>query len=419
MSPGLHGLRATHRRQAMLGGSKLAVLHVCCISAMLAPAWALSSSGGEQQAITADSRVLNQEASRFELTGGSIKTADGDCLSATAPGQGARVLVQMCEGSRAQHWTHEQRSGQMLSHEGLCLDVGGAGGEVLLSACERGLGAQSWTYDTEEGRLQNEDGLCMESGGREGGGAVLARACGHGQAPEEQAWSLVATGLGPPEGAKTTTTSTSSTTTAAQKIAHKITSTTSTKTTTTTTRTWPTTTTSSTTTFFTTNMDLLAMTTTLPPVGACLDSVETGVRFRGGERAACSDLVNYCEHPRLGHKIKVACAKTCGRCDLSTLGALFMHHCVDREMNVTPVITIRGVPQVCSNLQEFCTGHPDSEYVLRKCPATCLFCHPEPATTTRIRYTFSTSFVDATASGMGCQRRRRFGFCNTRRRRGL
>lgn len=157
-------------------------------------------------------------------------------------------------------------------------------------------------------------------------------------------------------------------------------------------------------------------TTTLPPVGACLDQNETGVRFRNGQIAECKDLINYCDHPTLGHKVKGACAKTCGRCDLSTMSSI-MTRCVDQPEDAHPVITVGGIPANCSYLEYFCRGFNGSEYVMRKCPRTCLFCNPEPEVVTTTRWQFSTSFVDTAASGVGCSRRRRFGFCYSRRRR--
>lgn len=156
--------------------------------------------------------------------------------------------------------------------------------------------------------------------------------------------------------------------------------------------------------------------TTLEPVGACLDANTTGVRFRNGVDAYCEDLLNYCDHPTLGHRVKRACAKTCGRCDLSTMSSI-MTKCVDQEPDQHPVITVGGVAANCSYLEYFCRGFNGSEYVLRKCPRTCLFCNPEPEVITTTRWQFSTSFVDTVASGMGCSRRRRFGFCYSRRRR--
>lgn len=156
--------------------------------------------------------------------------------------------------------------------------------------------------------------------------------------------------------------------------------------------------------------------TSLAPVGACLDQNSTGVRFRNGVVAECKDLVNYCEHPTLGHRVKTACVKTCGRCDLSTLSSI-MTRCEDAPAESHPVITVAGVAANCSYLEYFCHGFNGSEYVLRKCPRTCLFCNPEPEVITTTKWQFSTSFVDTVASGMGCSRRRRFGFCYSRRRR--
>lgn len=150
----------------------------------------------------------------------------------------------------------------------------------------------------------------------------------------------------------------------------------------------------------------------LAPVGVCKDQGDTGVRFRNGGVAACKDLVNYCEHPTLGHRVKEACVKTCGRCDLSTLSSI-MIRCEDQAPHVLPVITVGGVAASCSYLDHFCHGFNGSEYVLRKCPRTCLFCNPETTVTTTTLWHFSTtsSDVDTAAIKLGCNRRRRFGFC--------
>lgn len=170
-----------------------------------------------------------------------------------------------------------------------------------------------------------------------------------------------------------------------------------------------------------------ATTTTPATVRTCIDVADTGIRFRNGAKASCSDLTNYCNHAKLGDKVKAACVKTCGRCtlasdDFAAQGATVA--CFDQPADALPVLTVAGKPGECSQLRSFCQGHPDSEYVVRKCPVSCGFCDRaggSPTTTTAsgaatTTYTFSTSSEDS-AKGMGCSRRRRWGFCNTRRRR--
>lgn len=81
--------------------------------------------------------------------------------------------------------------------------------------------------------------------------------------------------------------------------------------------------------------------------------------------------------------------------------------CFDRASNVAPIISMDGVPQECPKLKDFCEGIGDkSIYVALKCPLSCMVCEgffiPEPVGAPRETH---------------CLRRRRAGFCYSRRRR--
>jgi len=105
-------------------------------------------------------------------------------------------------------------------------------------------------------------------------------------------------------------------------------------------------------------------------VSTCADGANTGIKFRGGAKAYCQDLSNYCNHATLGNQVRRSCTKTCGLCDIIKDG-------------------------------------PQSSAVSSRTTTTL-------STST---FTFSTSFADNPDAGMGCSRRRRWGFCQTRRRR--
>lgn len=164
----------------------------------------------------------------------------------------------------------------------------------------------------------------------------------------------------------------------------------------------------------------------LPPVQTCVDAAQTGIRFRTGPEATCEELVNYCDHATMGQKVKEVCGKTCGLCDLRSglmplpVGVAAREStptdCRDQPVDAKPVFTIADRPTACLDLKAFCNGHPDSEQVLRKCPNSCGLCLGSMITTTRA-YTFSTSMPESLDNETSCSRRRRWGFCATRRRR--
>lgn len=85
--------------------------------------------------------------------------------------------------------------------------------------------------------------------------------------------------------------------------------------------------------------------------------------------------------------------------------------CADRARLDAPIITVNGEALDCPSLKRFCVGHPKSEYVVVKCPLTCSTCQGLPVTTT------TKPPRNSDSREHGCSRRRRWGFCYTRRRR--
>jgi hypothetical protein len=69
-----------------------------------------------------------------------------------------------------------------------------------------------------------------------------------------------------------------------------------------------------------------------------------------------------------------------------------------------------GVLAGCSDMDKLCANHPDSFLIRHKCPMTCGVCGNVQKST--------TVEVPGTNGDLGgCDRRRRWGFCSTRRRR--
>lgn len=147
----------------------------------------------------------------------------------------------------------------------------------------------------------------------------------------------------------------------------------------------------------------------------CYDAVVTGIRFKNGPEARCIDLRAYCTHSTLFYHVQAACRMTCGLCE-AHVGHV-EGHCNDANSNEPPEFNINGLLASCSDLVDFCENHPDSYLIRHKCPVTCSAC---PEVTTSTFRTFQTS-QEATFDDGGdpssCERRRRFGFCATRRRR--
>lgn len=154
---------------------------------------------------------------------------------------------------------------------------------------------------------------------------------------------------------------------------------------------------------------------------ACYDSVITGVRFKNGPQATCKDLSAYCNHATLHYHVQGACKKTCGKCD-AHVGHV-EGECKDLQPHEEPEFRVTGKIASCQDLMDFCggaTGTGQSYLVRHKCPETCGAC-PQ-STTTTLRFQFPTSNEASFNSGEdsgNCDRRRRWGFCSSRRRRNM
>jgi hypothetical protein len=151
--------------------------------------------------------------------------------------------------------------------------------------------------------------------------------------------------------------------------------------------------------------------------GSCFDAVNTGIRFRDGPKATCKDLVRYCNHTTIGPSVYEACKLTCGGCDLHVEAPYIGvdGKCEDAQMEDEPHFTIAGKDAPCWKMGKYCDGHMDSFLIVRKCPLTCGLCeehptHPPPK---------KTEEVYIPGDSNNCNRRRRFGFCSTRRRRNI
>lgn len=151
-------------------------------------------------------------------------------------------------------------------------------------------------------------------------------------------------------------------------------------------------------------------------IGPCYDAVNTGIRFRDGPKAQCADLINYCNHTAIGGQVKEACKLSCGQCQLHVEGPYVdaYGNCADLASHEEPEFTIDGQMAGCADMQQFCQNHPDSYLIRHKCPLTCGVCGNAAPTTTPNPYE-----VKIPGDTAGCDRRRRWGFCSTRRRRNV
>jgi len=164
------------------------------------------------------------------------------------------------------------------------------------------------------------------------------------------------------------------------------------------------------------------------PSQPCQDKPMTDIKFMNGPRATCFELTNYCNHPTLGNQVKNTCPETCGLCGLETrrqwIGNWVAKNrrCTDLNATDSPQITLGGAMAACSELKPFCTGHPDSRYVMMKCAGTCELCsesaaNKEEVSTPSIPFSSTAEPTEVQNKEYGCARRRRWGFCYTRRRR--
>jgi len=202
----------------------------------------------------------------------------------------------------------------------------------------------------------------------------------------------------------------------------------------------------------------------LPAVTSCVDALDTGFAFASGAGKTCTELVGYCEDADIGSQVKVACPLTCGRCDLTGFGLsgrpfVGTAACADLPAYAPPHFKEAGGTVLdCSDLKDHCKNGEHTDYVSKKCPATCGICKElelnkkvdaemaaamaAKVTTITITTTTTTpmreiefNLKDATergtntdgnatnnetataSSGQWCSRRRRWGYCYSRRRR--
>lgn len=152
----------------------------------------------------------------------------------------------------------------------------------------------------------------------------------------------------------------------------------------------------------------------------CYDSVVTGVKFQHGPKATCLQLASYCNHTTLANHVQAACRLTCGLCEAHVGQPQGEGVCRDMDSHDEPEFLISGNLASCTDLMDFCgegaTNH--NAYLVRsKCPRTCGACQDMTTTshmTTLPREPDSSNSGEMTAD---CDRRRRWGFCSTRRRR--
>lgn len=154
--------------------------------------------------------------------------------------------------------------------------------------------------------------------------------------------------------------------------------------------------------------------------GGCFDAENTGIRFRDGPKASCKELINYCKHESIGPQVQEACKMSCGLCHPHIYAPFFGREgeCQDEPQEADPVFTIAGVKSPCPAMHKYCMDHPDSFLVQRKCPLTCGLCEMASGSTTHPPVAPPDEMWVPGDEG-NCQRRRRNGFCATRRRRNV
>jgi len=151
--------------------------------------------------------------------------------------------------------------------------------------------------------------------------------------------------------------------------------------------------------------------------GKCFDAVVTGIRFRDGPKATCSDLINYCSHETLGSQVQEACKLSCGLCGLHAFGPYVDQYgnCEDLASHEEPQFTIHAALAGCTDMVPYCKDHPKNNLIRHKCPLTCGVCGNAPSTPPPPAMA-DENLISPGDIG-GCDRRRRWGFCSTRRRR--
>jgi len=125
----------------------------------------------------------------------------------------------------------------------------------------------------------------------------------------------------------------------------------------------------------------------------CKDSGHTQIMFRNGTTATCAQLHQFCDHDSLGEHVKKVCSNTCGHCP-----------CEDHAADYEPMFVESGKALACDDLKDKCSDPS----VADKCRVTCGGCP---------WHEHVRRWTDLDAEQMAnCVRRRRFGYCYTRRR---
>ena len=103
----------------------------------------------------------------FRISPGPILSLLGRCIDVPLSNfaSGIRVQIYDCNGTPAQKWWRPTAVDLRLqTSNNLCMDAAGnagAGGQVILSACDAGLDSQKWIYDGRSLRPNYNTGLCL------------------------------------------------------------------------------------------------------------------------------------------------------------------------------------------------------------------------------------------------------------------
>jgi hypothetical protein len=181
----------------------------------------------------------------------------------------------------------------------------------------------------------------------------------------------------------------------------------------------------------------------------CVDLRFTGIRFRNWHtQAPCSELTNYCANHKLAAYVKDACPRTCGLCPLLQEGIAASHymrhqamHCMDGKKEDAPLLTLNGEATDCKYLQHLCETHEQNATIKTKCKKTCGVCtqnFTDAASSSQAALIASSRpWMKAASASLqeeedkgsqtedssssshlwSCARRRRMGWCLSRRRR--
>jgi hypothetical protein len=151
--------------------------------------------------------------------------------------------------------------------------------------------------------------------------------------------------------------------------------------------------------------------------GKCFDADNTGIRFKDGPKATCRDLIKYCKHPHIGPQVMESCKLSCGGCQPHVYAPFYDSNkaCGDLKADEDPQFTVQGTLAKCEDLPDFCQGHTDSYLIRHKCPRTCGICGGQELKPKKEEA--NEIYIPGDAGN--CERRRRFGFCSSRRRRNV